>query len=147
MHNPQPSHHQKWVTSFIEIIKVFTFVFTAIAPALLISSCVDPYSSLYGESPTKIKEDVDFLESYKNGICTIKEKHEYEEISRGKCLALYYDYKEQSDIKSTKESVVKRVSQILKDPGKVDQSILDQLSLSTAAIADCKNYITENCMY
>ncbi|BHH83774.1 hypothetical protein [Desulforhopalus sp. 52FAK] len=93
-----------------------------------------------------MKADVDFLEEYKNSMCGIKDKHEYEEISSGRCLALYYDYKDQSHTKNEMEDVVKRVRSILEDPGKADQSSLDRLSKASAEIVGCKNYITENCM-
>lgn len=146
MHIPHSLYDHNSQATRINKIQQLTLVFTCIASALLLSSCVDPYSSLYGESPTKIKEDADFLEGYKTSLCSIKEQHEYEEISRGRCLALYYDFKEQSHTKKEKEEIVKRVSYIMKDPGKVDQSILDQLSRSTAEIGACKEYITENCM-
>lgn len=118
-----------------------------IALALLLCSCANPYSSLYGDSPSKIKEDVHFLELYKNTICGIKEKHEYKEISSGKCLALYYDYKEQNHTKNEWEDVVKRIRYILEDPGKIDPKTFDLLSKASIEIADCKNYITENCLY
>lgn len=146
MQTSQPSCHPKVMKNHSKTIQLAT-AFSWIVSASLLSSCVDPYSSLYGESPMKIQQDVDFLNGYKNGICGIKEKHEYEEISSGKCLALYYDFKDQSQIKSEREAVAKRVKYILEDPGEADQATLTQLSLATAAIGECKEYIKENCMY
>ena len=146
MHTPHSSRDQKTVTSLIKKGQLLTTVFTLTASALLLCSCANPYSSLYDESPSKLKKDVAFLEEYKNNMCDITEKHGYKEISSGRCLALYYDFKDQSHTKNEMATVAKRVRNILQDPGKANQSTLDQLSTATAAIAECQSYITQNCM-
>jgi len=146
MHIPLSSCSHKVVTSFIKKNQQLTIVFTLITSTILLCSCSSPYSALYGESPTKIKKDVHFLEGYRDTLCGIKEKHEYEEIPSGRCLALYFDFKDQSHTKTEMEGVANRVRSILEDPDKVDQSIIDQLSEATAEIAACKNYIKKTCM-
>jgi hypothetical protein len=93
-----------------------------------------------------IEEDIHFLEMYKNTLCSIKETHELEEISRGKCLALYYDFKGNDSVQDGKEVVAKRVSYILTNPDKFDKNFPDRLSIVTAKIEVCTLYIKENCM-
>ena len=114
--------------------------------AVLTCSCTNPYSSLYDESSSKITEDTRFVEVYKNTICNIKEEHKQKEITSGKCLALYYDHKDQSQIKDEKEEVVKRVRYVLENPDKFDKKTHDLLSRTTVELADCDNYIILNCM-
>lgn len=86
------------------------------------------------------------MESYKDTICGIKDQHENKEITRGKCLALYYEHKDQSHIKEEKEKVVKRVGYILENPDKFDKKTHDKLSIASMEIANCDNYIMLNCM-
>jgi hypothetical protein len=113
-----------------------------IVSALLMSSCSGPYFSMSGESQLMIEKDIRFLETYKNTFCSIREMHEQEEISRGKCLALYYDNKEND---SDKREVAKRVSYILNNPDKFDKKISDRLSNITTKTVDCTNYINQKC--
>lgn len=117
-----------------------------IATALLLSSCSDPYSSIYGESPAMLEKDIRFLEKYKNTLCSIKEKREYEEITRGKCLALYYEYKDKESIQDKKKETVKRIGYILGNPEKFDKDSYDRVSTATTGIVDCNSYINRNCI-
>jgi hypothetical protein len=113
-----------------------------IVSALLLSSCSDPYFSTRGESQLMIEKDIRFLEAYKNTFCSIMEMYERKEISRGKCIALYYDGKEND---SDKAEVAKRVSYILKNPDKFDKNISDRLSNITTKTVECTTYINQNC--
>ncbi len=117
-----------------------------IVSAFPLCSCVNPLSSLYNESSSKLTEDARFVESYRNTICDIKKEHEYKEITSGKCLARYYDYKDQPHLKEEKEEVVKRVRYILENPEKFDQKTYNKLSKTTVEIANCDDYILLNCM-
>lgn len=145
MHITTLSRGPNTVKNFITRIPWSCFVLTLMLPAFLLCSCANPYSSLYGDSPSRLKEDINFLDRYKQTVCDIKEQHEYGEISTGKCLALYYDCKE--DMNDEKDDVVQRISYVYKHPDKVDQSTLNTVSEATVAIAGCLTYITENCMY
>ncbi len=118
-----------------------------IVSALLLASCSDnPYSSMSSNSQLIVEKDIDFLEMYQNTLCSIKKKHEWEEISRGKCLALYYDFKENDSVQDGKKEVTKRVSYILNNPDEFDEKFLDRLSYAIAKIGDCSSYIKKNCM-
>ncbi len=117
-----------------------------IVSALLLPSCSDPYFSMSGESQLTIEKDILFLEIYENTLCSIKEMHEWEEISRGKCLALYYDFKENDSVQDGKKEVAKRVSYILNNPDKFDKKFPDRLSKVTRKIGVCAGYINQNCM-
>lgn len=86
------------------------------------------------------------MEKYHETICGIQDQHEDEEISRGKCLALYYDYKDKMHIKDERREVIQRVRYILANPGKFDQDSYDLVSTATSEIVDCKSYIEKNCI-
>jgi hypothetical protein len=118
-----------------------------IVSALLLPSCADnPYSSMSSESQLMIEKDIHFLEMYKNTLCSINEMRELEEITRGKCLALYYDFKLNDSVQDGKKEVAERISYILANPDKFDKIFLDRLSIITTKIEDCTRYIKENCM-
>ncbi len=117
-----------------------------IVSALLLPSCSDPYFSMSGEKQLAIEKDILFLEIYENTLCSIKKMHEWEEISRGKCLALYYDFKENDSIQDGKKEVAKRVSYISNNPDEFDKNFLDRLSNVTRKIGVCTSYINQNCM-
>ena len=95
-----------------------------------------------GESQLMIEMDIRFLETYKNTVCSIMEMHEQKVISRGKCLALYYDNSENDSVKG---EVTKRVSYILNNPDKFDKNVSDRLSNITTKTGGCTNYISQNC--
>jgi hypothetical protein len=113
-----------------------------IVSALFLSSCSNPYFSMNGESQLMIEKDIRFLEAYRNSFCSIMEMHERKEISRGKCIALYYDNKEND---SDKAEVAKRVSYIMKNPDKFDKNLFERLSNITTKTVECTNYINQNC--
>ncbi len=117
-----------------------------IALTLLLSSCSDPYFSMSGESKLMIERDIRFLEIYETTLCNIKEMHEREEISRGKCLALYYEFKENDGIQDGRKVVAKRVGYIMSNPDSFDRKYSEQLSEFTTKIGDCNSYINKNCM-
>ena len=118
-----------------------------IVSALLLPSCAEnPYSSMSSESQLMIEEDIHFLEMYKNTLCSINEIHELEEITRGKCLALYYDFKLNDSVQDGKNVVAERISYIFANPDKFDKDFPDRLSIITTKIEDCTRYIKENCM-
>ena len=93
-----------------------------------------------------VDKDIHFLEMYNNTLCSIKEEHEKGEISRGKCLALYYDFKDNDRVQNGKKEVIKRVSYILNNPDKFDDNYPVRLSDATMKIGACTNYIKKNCM-
>ena len=123
-------------------MKVLNFSLSIVA-MLLLSSCSDPYFSMSGDSQLMIENDISILETYANTLCSIKEMQEREEISRGKCLAMYYDKKEHNRVE---KEVTKRVSYILSNPAQFDKEIYGRLTIITAKTADCANYINQNCM-
>jgi hypothetical protein len=111
--------------------------------ALLLTSCSNPYFSMDGSSQFMIDKDIRFLEKYRNTLCNIKETHEREEITSGRCLALYYDQNQSDDIE---KETMQRVGYILAHPGKFDKKIAENLSTITTDIVDCTNYINTNCL-
>ncbi len=117
-----------------------------IVSAMLLPSCSDPYFSMSGESQLKIEKDIHFLKMYKTTLCSIREGHEREEISPGKCLALYYDFKENDSVQDGKKEVVKRVNYILNNSVKFDKNYSVQLYKFTTEIGGCTSYIKQNCM-
>lgn len=118
-----------------------------IVAALLLPSCSDnPYSSMGSNSLMMVEKDIGYLEMYEKTLCGIKKKHEWEEITRGKCLALYYDFKGNDRVQNGKKEVTKRVSYVLNNPDKFDSSFPARLSDATMKIGVCTNYIKKNCM-
>lgn len=110
---------------------------------LLLSSCSDPYLTIRGDSQLMIEKDVHFLELYKNALCNIKDMHERQEISRGKCLAMYYDNTQNDRVKS---EVATRASYILNNPDEFDKSLAEKLSNIATETTECTAYINANCM-
>jgi len=87
-----------------------------------------------------------FVEMYKKTLCNIKKMHEWEEISGGKCLALYYDFKGNDGIQSGKKEVSKRVGYIVSNPDKFDKNLSAEITKATVEIGACNEYIKSNCM-
>jgi len=115
----------------------------AFLSALLLPGCADPYFSIRGEAVLLIENDIRYLEKYESNLCSIKEMHENGEISRGKCLAMYYDNTENDRVKN---EVAKRASYILSNPDEFDKDFSNRLSEVTTNTVDCTTYIKQNCM-
>lgn len=96
-------------------------------------------------SQMMVEKDIQFVEMYKKSLCGIKKKHEWEEISGGKCLALYYDFKEDDRIQGSKEEVTRRVGYIVSNPDKFDKDLPAKITKATMEIGVCSNYIKSNC--
>lgn len=114
--------------------------------AFLFSSCSNPYSSMGHTSEMKLQQDLQFLEIYKDAYCDIKESYEQGDISRGRCLTLFYDKKENDALEDAKDEVGKRVSYVLSNPDEFDKEIAQKLSKTTNQIMECIGYINANCM-
>jgi len=123
-------------------MKIANFALVILS-ALLLPACADPYYSIRGEAVLLIENDIRFLEKNENDLCSIKEMHENGDISRGKCLAMYYDNTEND---RAKKEVAKRASYILTHPDEFDRNFSERLSEATTKTMDCTTYIKQNCM-
>ncbi|THB70147.1 MAG: hypothetical protein D6B25_20555 [Desulfobulbaceae bacterium] len=117
-----------------------------IAFMMLLPACSDPYFTMTGDAKMMIERDIRFLEMYEKSLCEIKKGREREELSRGKCLALYYDLKENERVENSREKVAKRVSYIVTNPDKFEKDDSIKVYNLTTKIGECDTYILQNCM-